>query len=81
MDIENNLKWTLDEESEWLMHTEIDASLRILGRDFPGPGARAWASYHGPASVILARLTIPSRGETMVYQMLLPISPLEQQVD
>lgn len=81
IEIVHDVKWTLDEDSAWLMHTDIDASLRIFGREFPASGARAKATYHGPASVILVRFTIPGRSEILMYQTLLPISPLVQQVD
>ncbi len=81
IEIVHSAKWTLDEESPWLMHFDDDVVLRVLGREFAQAGARVRVSYYGPGSLLLFRFTIPGRGEIAMYKTFLPIAPLEQQVD
>ncbi len=81
IEIVHQAKWTLDEESPWLMHFDDDVVLRVLGREMARTGARVRVSYYGPGSLLFFRFTLPGRGEIAMYKTFLPISPLEQQVD
>ena len=81
IEIVHTAKWTLDEESPWLMHFDDDVVLRIFGREFTRIPARVRVSYYGPGSLLFFRFTLPGRGEIAMYKTFLPIGPLEQQVD
>ena len=81
IDIVHTAKWILDEESPWLMHFDDEVALRIFGREYDWTHARARVSYYGPGSLLLFRIALPGRGEIVMYQTFLPISPLEQQID
>ena len=81
VDIVHSAKWTLDEDAPWSMHFDDEVALRIFGREYDWTHARARVSYHGPGSLLLFRIALPGRGEIVMYQTFLPISPLEQQID
>lgn len=81
VDIVHTAKWTLDEDAPWMMHFDDEVALRIFGREYDWTHARARVSYYGPGSLLLFRITLPVRGEIVMYQTFLPISPLEQQID
>ncbi len=81
IEIIHGAKWTLDEESPWLMHFDDDVILRIFGRQFDWTRAQVRVSYYGPGSLLLFRFSLPGRGEIAMYKTFLPVGPMEQQVD
>ena len=81
VEIEHTIEWTLDPEYSWKMHLIDDGVLKLFGRRLGRTTARARASYIGIGSVTMFRFSIPGQGEIEMYQTVLPLGPLDQQVD
>ena len=81
IEIVHRLEWGVDPQRPWLMHLDDDVVLRVLGRVRDGLNATTRISFYGPGSLLLFRFHLPGRGEIVMYQSFLPLSPLEQQID
>lgn len=79
--IEHSTDWKLDDERPWAMHLLDEAVLNLFGRRIEQATVQARVSFWGPGGVIIFRLSLPEVGEIAMYQTLLPVGPLEQQVD
>ena len=78
--IEHDADWRLDDDCSWKMYFDDAAVLRIFGRRVEATGAHARISFFGPGGLVIFRISIPGRGDVVMYQTHLPLGPLEQQV-
>ena len=78
--IEHEADWRLDEDCSWKMYFLDTAVLRIFGRRVEATGAHARISFFGPGGLVKFRISMPGRGDVVVYQTHLPLGPLEQRV-
>ena len=81
VEIVHRAEWSVSPERAWVSHADDNAILRVLGRQVSAFEARVRVSYIGPGSLLCFRLDLAGWGEIALYQTLLPVSPLEQQVD
>lgn len=81
VEIRHTTEWSLDSEKPWMLHYVNHAALAVRGRRLDAAAATTRVRYCGPGSVLIFRFDIPGRGEIAMYLTLLPIGPLEQQID
>ncbi|MYD16820.1 MAG: Rieske 2Fe-2S domain-containing protein [Chloroflexi bacterium] len=81
VEIVHRAEWSVSPERAWVSHADDNAILRVLGRQVSAFEARVRVSYIGPGSLLCFRFDLAGWGEIALYQTLLPVSPLEQQVD
>ena len=79
--LQHETRWELDPQVPWKMYLLDDTALCIFGRRLEGAGGSARVSFYGPASLARFRIVVGDRGAIELCQSLLPVGPLEQQVD
>ncbi len=65
--------WKVDEQHPFLSHFLNDATLGFRGKELPQTGAHADATFVGPASVVMFRLTVRDLGDVMIAQTHTPL--------
>lgn len=79
--IEHITDWNVDPDVDWKSYFLDKVSPCAFGKRFETAGASSVVSFLGPGSVVMFRITLPHRGDVVMFQTLLPIGPLEQQVN
>jgi len=79
--IRHEADWTSDPVHGHLAYFENQAILKVFGRFVERTRASAKITFHGPASVVTFRFSVPDAGDILMFQTHLPVKPLEQQVD
>ena len=79
--VEHITDWDVDPDVDWQSHFLDKVSPCAFGKRFETAGASAVVSFLGPGSVVMFRITLPHRGDIVMFQTLLPIGPLEQHVN
>lgn len=78
--VQHEATWEVDPEHDYLAHFKNRATLSILGRVFEATRGDAIATFVGPASIVMFRISIPKMGDILFFQTHLPVQPLEQRV-
>lgn len=79
--VQHEADWSEDPDHPHLAYFNNRAILKVFGRFIERTRASAKITFHGPASVVTFRFTIPDAGEIVMFQTHLPVAPMEQQVN
>lgn len=79
--VKHEADWSADPDLPHRAYFNNRAILRVFGRYIERTRASAKITFHGPASVVTFRFTVPDAGEIVMFQTHLPIAAMEQQVN
>lgn len=80
IEIQHQANWRIDDDHPHIARFENRSTLQILGRRVEKSRGDAVATFVGPASLIIFRISIPELGDVVFFQTHLPVRPLEQRV-